>query len=158
RVVRMTSTARRVQQDGDVSRRQHLEYGAEFAGVNRTTVHVAVDLDRAQAELPGGAFDFVARVIRFVHRHGGSGAGEPVWIFRDELCQLVVRDPRKLDAGVRRDVLGRRTGGGEDLPVVLEPVHPPEAWVKAGQPFVVRRLLSRAHELQVGWAAGGEVR
>src|SRR5262249_13448917 len=61
RVVRMTSTARRVQQDGDVSRRQHLEYGAEFAGVKRTAVHVAVDLDRAQAELPGGAFDFVAR-------------------------------------------------------------------------------------------------
>ncbi len=129
-VVREADAARRVQQDRHAERRGRLEHRQEFRRVERLAVDVAADLHAVGAVVAHRPLE-LARGVRVVHRERRGMADEAVGMARDQLGEPVIGEPRELRRlGRRRQRLDRRLAERDDLRVVVELVHHPEAQVE----------------------------
>jgi hypothetical protein len=133
-VVGEASPARGVQQDGEVILRHGLEERTKLGRVQRFAGSVAKNLNASRAKLSDRAVELDQRRFRVVHGQRSGEGGKSVRVAFDELRHTVVCRPGQLD-GDRRAGQGfdGRRGQAQDLMVVVEAVHDPEALVEVHQ-------------------------
>ena len=130
-VVRHVRGARRVHPDRQIVFRHRVEQGLELGLVERPSADIGEDLDAACAEVADRPVQLVHRPVHVVHRERGDEGDEPVRVKTDQLRHRVVGDPCELrPRGRVGNVLERRVGKRNHLPVLAELVHQPEADVE----------------------------
>jgi len=113
---------------------------------------VGENLHAARAERLDRAFGFLDRSIHIVERHDCDKSRESIGMLPAKLRHRIVSDLRKLSRNLAlRDVLYRRIGKRDDLPVVAELIHLLEPQIEIEQLF--HRAQPLAHVAELGRAA-----
>ena len=136
-----------------------LEDRREFRIVERAAVDVGEDLDAAGAQGLDRALHLLERRLDVVHRHRGDEAGEALRVLGDDLRHAVIGDARQLGRALGRgDEFDRRHRQGEDLLIVAEFLHQPQARIEVVEhgdvgPAPHRRLVGNDldHLVEIGF-------
>ena len=134
RVVRHAGGARRMQPDRQVVAGERREYRRKARLIERVPGDVGENLNAARAQRLDRALGFRERPVHVVERDGRDKGREAVGMARAEFRHGIVGDARERLCGrALRDVLDRRVGQRDHLPVVARGIHLAEAGVEIEQ-------------------------